>query len=304
MKKPQFAERQYETAANIELARGAASPFVPTQPMETYLGIDAAADPQSLHAIWRILSVQIPRRVLLSPALWPLLPPQFHDQIPGRYCSLFVQFKRPVFQDNARAQYSARIGGPYFQVGITRHQQKALLQLQKKVRAKAVVRYASPAFWSRADFDRHDQRRQILVNSAFICPSRIKVHEKWMYAGASGAVVLNPDPEDAEGDTWEAVVAQMANSAAEESLRDHVKSLAQAIRAEDDLPGDANTWLGRLAPYGRFSGRDNASLIDLSVVALAAEAADSTWFTFLTPDKNWKQYVDQVPPPWWRHYRW
>ena len=104
MKNPQFAERQYEAAAYIELARGRASP-VPTQNIEQYLGIDAAADPENINPIWRILSVHIPSRILLSPTLWPSLPRQFHDEIPGRFCSLFLQFKRPKYQDHKRAKY-------------------------------------------------------------------------------------------------------------------------------------------------------------------------------------------------------
>lgn len=158
MQRAQFAERQYETAVHIELARNGAGPFIPTQAIEAYIGIDAAADPGKRHAIWRILSVQIPRRVTLSPALWPELPPKFHDDIPGSFCSLFMQFKRPVFQDSKSAKYHGRIGGPYYQVGLTPHQQKALLSLEDRTRGAAVVRYAAPAFWSRRDFDFHDTR--------------------------------------------------------------------------------------------------------------------------------------------------
>jgi hypothetical protein len=209
MKKPQFAERQYEAAAHVELSRGGASPFVPTQSIEAYIGIDAAASPKDCHAIWRILNVNIPRGILLSPELWPTLPPQFHDKFPGRFCSLFMQFKRPIFQDDKRAKYNKRMNGHYFEVGITPHQQKALLKLQLQVGRKAIVRYASPAFWSRVDFDIHDKRRKILANSAFIPPSIVKTHRKWMYAGTSGMVVLNPDPEDAGGETWEAIIVEM-----------------------------------------------------------------------------------------------
>lgn len=289
MKKAQFAERQYEAAVTIELARGGASPFVPTQSVEAYIGIDAAADPVRAHAIWRILGVRIPRRMQLSPALWPALPPQFHDEIPGRFCSLFIQFKRPIFQDSNRAKYYTRMRGSYFEVGITPHQQKTLLQLQRNVRAAAVVRYASPAFWSRTDFDFHDERRQVLANSAFIAPSRIKTHRKWMYGGSSGKIVLNPDPEDADGEGWEGVLGEMSEVAVRQSLREHVRSLANMVGDEVDEPRDENSWLGRLSQYGQFSEEDNAILVDLSVIAQAADAADSTWIVMLLPEKGWDE---------------
>lgn len=306
MKKPQFAERQYETAAHIELARGGASPFVPTQSIEAYLGIDAAADPVKSHAIWRILSVHIPRRIPLSPSLWPNLPRQFHDEIPGRFCSLFMQFKRPIFQDSRRAKYYMRIGQPYFQVGITSHQQKALLQLEHRVGAKAVVRYASPAFWSRADFDFHDERRQVLANSAFIAPSRIKSHRKWMYAGLSGKVVLNPNPEDVDGEVWKMVIAEMTELATRQSLREHVRSLATALSDETGqrVTFVENSWLRRITQYGRFSEEDITLLVDLSVVAHMAETADSTWVVMLLPDNSWNDLFHDSRLWTWRWLPW
>lgn len=306
MKKPQFAERQYETAVHIELARGRASPFVPTQSIEAYLGIDAAADPVKSHAIWRILSVHVPRRTPLSPALWPALPRQFHDEIPGRFCSLFMQFKRPIFQDGKRAKYHRRLGGPYFEVGITPHQQVALLQLQKRVGRRAVVRYASPAFWSRADFDLHDEQRRILVNSAFVAPSRVKTHKKWMYTGASGKVVLNPEPEDADGQGWEGVLSECTELAAEGSLREHVRALADTLREgnEQQTAPAEMSWLRRLARYGRFSAEDEALLVDLSVVAGAAEAADSTWVLLLLPNNDWKDLLSDERRWMWRWSPW
>jgi hypothetical protein len=306
MKKLQFAERQYETAVHIELARGRASPFVPTQSIEAYIGIDAAADPAKSHAIWRILNVHIPRRIPLSPALWPALPRQFQDDIPGRFCSLFMQFKRPIFQDNKRAKYHARIGGPYYEVRITPHQQKALLQLQKRVKGKAIVRYAAPAFWSRAHFDLHDARRQVLVNSAFICPSRIKTHRKWMYVGPSGKVILNPDPEDTDGQAWQAVIAEMTALAAQQSLREHVRSLAAAVSDEDDrqVARDENSWLIRISQYGRFSEEDISLLIDLSVIARAADEADSTWIVLLLPDKGREELLSEDRMWMWRWPLW
>lgn len=306
MKAPQFAERQYEAAAHIELARGRASPFVPTQCMEAYLGIDAAADPVQRHAIWRILSVHIPRRVVLSPALWPALPTRFHEQVPGRFCSLFMQFKRPVFQDNKRAKYHGRIGGPYFEVGITPHQQKLLSNLQNRVRGRAVVRYASPAFWSRAEFDRHDEQRQVLINSAFIPPSRIKTHRKWMYAGSSGKVVLNPDLEDLDAESWESVLREMTELAKEESLREHVRLLASAIgerQGEQQGVSAEGGWLRRIAQYGRFSPDDNAFLLDSSTVARAAENADSTWIVFLLPGASWRDLFSDDRLWLWRWFR-
>lgn len=289
-------------------AQGGASPFVPTRRIEASLGIDAAADPDTFHAIWRILSIRIPRRTALSPARWPALPHRFHDQVPRRFCSLFLQFKTPVFQDSPRSKYHGRLGGPLFQVGITSHQQRALLQLQTKVRNRAAARYASPAFWSRADLDLHDEKRQVLVNSAFAAPSRVKKHRKWMYTGATGKALFNPEPEDADGEGWSGLIGELAELAEEEvSLRAHVLALAAAIQEREEWQAESASvsWIERLSPYGRFSSEDRHLRLALSVVAEAAEAADSTWLVLLLPNEEHRVWFDERQrhwrwgPPWW-----
>lgn len=88
------------------------------------------------------------------------------------------------------------------------------------------MRYASPAFWSRADFDRFAAQRRVLQESACLIPSRVGIHKKWMYAGPSGKVILNPDPEDLDSEAWETVSALMAEVSREESILAHITALA------------------------------------------------------------------------------
>lgn len=303
MKRPQFAERQYETAVNIELARGAASPFVPTQHAEFYLGIDAAHNPRDLNAIWRILAVQVPRRVMLSPMLWPALPPGFHDEIPGRYASLFLQYKASVHQDHRRAKHFARMGGPYYEVRITTHQQRRLADLEVHVAAGAVVRYAAPAFWSRGDFDRHDERREVLRHSAFVSPSLVKGHRKWMFELPTGKAVFNPDPEETDGESWEVTVRRLSEVGRRETLRAHIRSLAAAVseRQAGAAQDGGDGWIERIRRYGRLNQEDSSFLRDLSTVTESADAAGADWTVFLEPDSGWRVIERDGPRPfWWR----
>lgn len=99
MRATEFAERQYETTF--------------------HLGIDAATDPRDAHRIWRVLNGNIPRRMYLTPTLWPHLPDHFYSAISGRVVSLFIQFKVPKFQDGQRAKYRSQFALPYFEVGVT-----------------------------------------------------------------------------------------------------------------------------------------------------------------------------------------
>ena len=297
MKTPQFSERQYEIAAHLELAKGAAtSPFVPTQQIEAYVGFDAAVDPTNEHEIWRILSVHIPPRVHLSPALWPALPPLFHEDIPGKFCSLFIQFKRPIFQDGKRGKYRHHFGQPYFEVRFTTDQQKALLDLEHRVGEAAVVRYASPAFWASTEFELCFNQEQILTKSAYIGPALVNKHKKWMYSWASKNELLNPDQENIESNRWENVLGELLEltlQSPRQSLRDHIRSLAVAIgeNRQPQVSSGVPLWVGRLAQYGHFSPEDNTFLMNLSIVSLTADSVNSAWFVLLLPDETWRGLI-------------
>ena len=109
----------------------------------------------------------------------------------------------------------------------------------------------------------------------------------------SGKVVLNPDPEDADGETWEAVIAEMAEVAVQQTLREHIQFLAAAVGDENvkEMPLGEIPWLRRIRQYGEFSEEDITMLVDLSVVSLAAEAADATWVVMLRPNDDWKKLL-------------
>jgi hypothetical protein len=50
----EFAEREYETAANVEIANGGATLHTPPQVLEKLLGYDAAASPATDY-VWRVI---------------------------------------------------------------------------------------------------------------------------------------------------------------------------------------------------------------------------------------------------------
>lgn len=308
MKPTQFAERQYETIFHHELCSGGSGPFVPTQPLEMYLGIDAATNPRDAHRIWRILKVNLPRRVLLSPALWPSLPQRYHPAISGRFVSLFLQFKVPKFNDSKKAKYRSQFGSPYFEVAITRHQQSRLAELQQRVQSRAIVRYASPAFWTRTDFDRIAAQKRMLAQSAYLIPSRVGTHKKWMYVGSSGKVILNPNPEEIEFEAWQTITELMEKQAREESLFTHVARLADSIREtqyQSTSKGEP-AWLSTIREYVKLSPDDEKRLIDIRTVVDAAEQADTTWAVMLFLDDNSRRQFDRFReeiemhcPPYW-----
>lgn len=307
MKKQQFAERQFEVAANIELARGIATPFVPTQNLEWYLGFDAAHDPQRVHAIWRILCVHVPKRMPLSPEIWPMLPHHFHDEIPGRYVSLFMQYKSATYQDHRRAKHFSHIGKPYFQVPITYPQQQRLRTLETNVRQRAVVRYAAPAFWSRTHFDEYDERREILKHCAYTSPAKVASHRRWMYENPTSKAFFNSEFEAADGESWDTLVTVLSERSQRESLRSHIHALAIAIAPQsfpDEQRGELQ-WTERLRRYGQFENQDIELIIDMSRISLAAIDIDTSWVILLQPDAAWSHINNNEhywPRRWWMYW--
>jgi len=308
MKKQQFGERQYETAANIELAHGAASPFVPTQNVEYYLGFDAAHNPQAAHAIWRILSVHVPKRIVISPGLWPRLPRRFHEEAMGRYVSLFLQYKMAIYQDHKRAKHFEKIGGPYYQAAITGHQQRRLVELEERIKGRALVRYAAPAFWQRTEFDHHDARREILRHSAFTSPKTVGSHRAWMFQPRNGKAYFNPEFEETNGEGWEALVPVLTERAQRETLREHIHRLAASLTDSTREAAEQRNFerIMRLREYGSFSGDDMRLFIDLSRISLIASEANLDWMILLLPDGKWlPDSVANVWGPgwdWWWHF--
>lgn len=299
LKATEFAERQYETTFHLELGAGRSGPFVPTQPLERYLGIDAATNPQHSHRIFRLLNANIPRRIMMSPALWPLLPTHYFRSIPVQLVSIFFQFKVPRHNDAVRAKYRARFACPYYEVAVTPHQQAVLLDLQRRVKSGALVRYAAPVFWTRSAFDAHASHQSILTNSAYISPSRVGTHRKWMYAPSVGSstwrMILNPEPEVFEDDGWETISQVMTEKARLESITDHIGRLASLVQGSVRPESDATpAWVAQLREYTHLSPKDERLLVNLRTVVDAAEHADTTWIIMVNLDGHARRFLEQV----------
>ena len=59
---------------------------------------------------------------------------------------------------------------------------------------------------------------------------KVQSHRKWIYDVAAAKVILNPDPEDIEAETWEEALRHLTALAKQESLREHVRSLLTYLR--------------------------------------------------------------------------
>ena len=70
----EFEEKEYEVAADIELARNpdkfGPRLFSSGQVLEKILGYEAAADPWAGHRVWIVLGIPRPKGIRLLPPFW------------------------------------------------------------------------------------------------------------------------------------------------------------------------------------------------------------------------------------------
>jgi hypothetical protein len=172
--KATFHERQYELAVNLELIAESGKFFAPMQVIEENVGYDIALVP-GYTAVWTQLGVgKQPPGVYTATEYDAALKP-----VPGGHAfaaSLFVQYKRPermVRRSAAEASRRQSQGGdvPFFRVRLNADQHDVLADLENRVGADAVVRYAAPLFHRIEDLWVRQATRSVFPGSAFIAPS-------------------------------------------------------------------------------------------------------------------------------------
>lgn len=234
-----YEEKQYEGAANLELAlNGAGRDVWPCgQVAESVIGYDVAAKVSKTSSIWKVLKVIPKPGITLSPTFWqrrPKQPPQAH--LPSKPVSIIFQYKRPDFMKGSRAKYRKWWSQSYYKIDVSTPsgQMETLAELETKLKRRAIVRYAAPVIPSATDlFDLQD-KGQVLGNSNFVAPARLlsKMHKVWTYVEAGNVGHGNPD-EELELETWADITPTISRrDTADDSIIEHLKALAEALGIE------------------------------------------------------------------------
>jgi hypothetical protein len=287
----EFEEKEYEVAADLELAAGPAgfrAVFSAGQVLESIVGYDVAADPSQDHPIWNLLNVARPPGVVLVPGHWaPGVSPSA-KQLPGNPISLIFQYKRPEWMVGPSAGQWKLWRQPYLRFTIRPRQQALLLRLQQKLSSQAVVRYVSPAFWRRGDFEAALLRRQILGKSGFVGPDALAGHRAWTYLQPGSVGRANPSParrtfEDLSG--LRTRLAEPSKATRHEivkrgtGLLDHLALLGAAARErEPRLRSGLEHWDRLLARDGILSPPQRAAVLDLASVVSLTTRAGLSWY--------------------------
>lgn len=254
MSAAEFEEKEYETAALVEL--GAFGPpyrpvFSSGQVLEKILGYDAAADPHPTHPIWQVLALARPPSLRLLPSHWPhgVTPPA--TRLPRVPVSLLLQFKRPEYMRGAAAKQWPRWRKPYFRFTRRAHQHRVLLRIERSCMGQAVVRYAAPAFWTVAELEARHLSRSVLTSSGFVSPTSLASHQVWTYTQPGVKGFGNPDGARTRFETLDELFTEQLNVGngvlmrlgSDDPYADHLQVLGvAAVDREPRLRADLLRW--------------------------------------------------------------
>jgi hypothetical protein len=260
----EFEEKQFEMAANIELALQQASVFAAGQVLEAVVGYDVAAHPPANAPIWKLIGIaNAPTGIQLVPNLWQRAKaqPKAAD-LPSSYVSLILQYKRPRYLADNRAKQWATWNSAYYRFMVYTKQQPILEVINGSVNQRAVVRYASPVFWEYSVLQTKQNAHDVLAATNYPEIGKLTNHQAWTYQQPGNAGHPNPRRgESHQGsfqDIWFEARSRLRGRKPE-NLYQHLRGLAAGIGVA--VLGEMPPWL---AEY------QNSAELDLTATQLQA----------------------------------
>lgn len=236
MKSADFEESEYRGPLYNQLEWGNHLVWEPGQVFEKHIGIDRAAFCTNDY-LWELHGYDTPiNGILMHRHRWGFIwsERKKKKELPNFALNLFIQAKRPYVLSSGNKNLKKNgIRGGCWKFEITVHQQVALEKLEKKLKGKALVCYASPAFHKQSDLYKHTTSKSIVENSTFPSISALNSHTAWYYdlPGASGCA--NPVYERIDGEDLDSkLVTLVERSGFNENInRDHRESLHDLANA-------------------------------------------------------------------------
>jgi hypothetical protein len=225
--KAEFEEKDFEAPLYNELKFGSHRIATPGQVFEGKFGIDAALEAE--HPLfWDLFGYyDSPRGVILDELRWGFMWNRLgrKRRLPTFTTNLLVQAKRPDVLSRVPSDLKAYGFIPkYWRFDITPHQQEILEKVAKKLRRRALVVYASPAFHTLENLYDFTEAQTVVENTSFVKVERLKNHKKWNYFKSGTSGVAHSEPERIEDLPFykmidEAVEYNESNESLSENLR-------------------------------------------------------------------------------------
>lgn len=290
----EFEEKEYETAAIVELAAGKFGyVWSPGQVLENTLGFDLATNPGADHLLWKVLGAQRPPGLRLVPDLWGSSANLMSSDLPQAYVSIVLQFKRPEYLKAPQAKQWRLWGRPYYRFTRSTAQHRTLRGLERNIGEEGLVRYAAPAFWRRSALESAHIRRCVLADTGFVSPTLLGSHRVWTYRSAGGIGKPNAGGSERPFSSSEQVrtqIDELLNFAdpvvapdlpvlAVDPLAQHLIAVGEAARQRNpNVRIAVDRWMRELDdPELRIPDERMPALRGFASMSLAVQSAHALW---------------------------
>jgi len=278
MKPAEFEEREYEAPLYNQLERGSHLVWAPGQVFEGLIGVDHGIF-SAEEWLFRLHGYpsHLPGAVLARygwPRHWLHHRP---DRLPTFRLNLFLQAKRSTWSRRPTKLLRAKgLSGLYWRFEINPHQQLALGLVAAKLKRRALVVYAAPAFHEHRVLHRHVIAGTLMQNSTFPSASSLSNHTAWNYAEPGAKGIANADPVEVNEPPLEvrirdfvALERELAPQASDRrSWRQELKTLALDLRnaLADEQPKETSR-LAAFADRVREIERETEGFVESEILA-------------------------------------
>ncbi len=187
----EFEEKEYENPLNHQLLGSSQNLWPCGQVFEGHFGIDSTLLTFNVK-FWDIMGYSyFPGGVILDDLRWGFIWRKIKSKkkLPTFRTNLFLQVKRPQFNNGTNPKYRKNgIKKSYWQFTTTKHQQKILERLSRRLGRRALVTYACSAFHTKNELFQYTTDKSLIENSNFTKVINLSNHHKWVFdkAGTEG----------------------------------------------------------------------------------------------------------------------
>lgn len=190
----EFEEKEFEQPLYNQLTKNADNVWTPGQCFEAYIGIDYAGSVYS-NEFWKRFGGYIPNGVILNDYNMGIYMEKIEKKrmLPNFSLNLFIQAKRPYVHSGNKTD--AIYNKKHYSFEINQRQQRILEQLNNKLRNRALLVYAAPAFGTHEELYRYTRGKNIICNTSFPKINDLSGHSSWYYCDATSGIACS-EPEE------------------------------------------------------------------------------------------------------------
>lgn len=231
--KIEFEEKDFEAPLYSELRFGSHRIATPGQVFEGKYGIDAALEAE--HPLfWNLFGYyEVPTGVILNDLRWGFVWRKLGKKrrLPTFSVNVLVQAKRPEVLSRATLLLkSYGFKSKYWRFEVTKHQHEILGKVAKRLKRRALVVYASPAFDTLEDLYDFTEAQTVVKNSSFVKVEAMIDHEKWNYHCPGTLGVAHSDPELIEDPPFYSMLELLREESGQfESHSDNLRFLHESV---------------------------------------------------------------------------